>query len=410
MSSSNLNCLIISFYFPPYQRVGGRRWAKHFKYFNKENINSCVLTVEFLNSVSSWDKDIADYKERITRVKLRENQIPYFKKVLPQGFTDKLKWKLSLYTWTVKKHFLKGNYNDVSINMVNDFYNAAQKIIKDKSINTIIVSVGPFRYSEILIQLKKNFPKIKYVIDFRDYWEDGFSSLSSKQVAFENELQNAVVKTVDLILTPNMEMKNHYQKTYHKNTYCLPHCFDEEEIHINNNISKNSFIKFLYGGAFYNDIGENIDLIKKVINEVSAHNKISADFYVSIKGYEQELNHPFIKRFDFIDTSEYFSKVQEADYVILILPPNRVNAMSSKFFELVALRKPILYFGGVGDVSEYLIKYRLGYHITSENLTTSVDEILSNITTQNIPDKNYDVSIHTFKEQTKLLTDTLNQL
>jgi type III secretion system FlhB-like substrate exporter len=84
--------------------------------------------------------------------------------------------------------------------------------------------------------------------------------------------------------------------------------------------------------------------------------------------------------------------------------------MSSKFFELVALRKPILYFGEKGEVSDYIVKHRLGYHINLENITTIINNIYNNLTTQQIPDRNYDVSSHTFNYQTKLLIETLEEL
>ena len=410
MESNELNILVISFYFPPYKRVGGRRWAKHCKYLNRLGINTFVLTGEFPNSVSSWDKDITEYCDNVYRIKLKEGHLPYFKTKLPSGFIDKIKWKLSLLKWNFTKKKLKGNYNDVSVNAVNDFCNKAILIIESKSINTVILSVGPFRYSEILVILKNKYPEIKFVIDYRDYWEDGYADLSPKQISYENKIQTSVVDSVDLILTPNMDMKKHYSVSFNKNTFCLAHCFDKDEILENNALQNTSVIKLLYGGAFYSNISENIDLIKKLIDGLTLKLPVIADFYVSIKGYEKELEHSLIKRFDFIDTEEYFLKVHESNYVILILPPNRVNAMSSKFFELVALRKPILYFGGEGEVSEYLIKQRLGYHVTSTNLNKLVDVIYNNIQSQQIPDKNYDISQHSFEHHTKLLVDKLKSL
>jgi hypothetical protein len=166
----------------------------------------------------------------------------------------------------------------------------------------------------------------------------------------------------------------------------------------------------IYGGAFYKEIDSSIDLIKKCVDQLAHHTKVEVEFYVSVKGYEKELEHPFIKRFGFIDSEKYFTKVQESNYVILILPPNRVNAMSSKFFELVALRKPILYFGGEGDVSNYLISNRLGYHVTKANINSISNEIFNNIETKQVPDIHFDVSMNSFEHQTKLLATKIKSL
>ena len=76
--------LVISFLFPPFKRVGGRRWAKHCKYFEKENINYHVLAGNFTGT-SPWDEDVKLFEDRITRVDLTEPRMPYFKKKLPSN-------------------------------------------------------------------------------------------------------------------------------------------------------------------------------------------------------------------------------------------------------------------------------------------------------------------------------------
>ena len=86
----NVNVLLISFYFPPYNRVGGRRWAKHCKYLKREGFNINVLCKNFENSTSSWDKDTFEYKKSITRIKLQEIKTPYFKKELPKTILSKI--------------------------------------------------------------------------------------------------------------------------------------------------------------------------------------------------------------------------------------------------------------------------------------------------------------------------------
>jgi hypothetical protein len=373
-------------------------------------IETHVLSKKFLGLSSSWDKDILKYEKNITRINIPEPRVPYFKKKLPKTILEKIRWKLSYWKFRIM-HVQPITSNNISANTGPLFFEAAVPIILKQSINTVILSIGPYKYSEVLILLKAQFPYIKIILDDRDYWNEVFEKLNSTQLLAEKEFQKNVMNSVDLILTPYQEMKVKYETSFNKRVYCLPHCFDTDDIQNSSSSAKTDTIKIIYGGAFYSNIEDNIILIKEIVSQLSGRGKkVDVNFFVSVKGYEKELEHPLIKRFDFIDSVEYFSKIQQSDYVILILPPNRVNAMSSKFFELVALRKPILYFGGSGDVSEYLIKYRLGYHITPEKLTTSVDEILNNISTQNIPDKNYDVSLHTFKYQTKLLVDTLEEL
>jgi hypothetical protein len=405
----SLNILIISFYFPPYDKVGGRRWAKHAKYFERLNIKLNVLAGGF-EGVSPWDKDIKSYESKITRVNIEKQQQLYHKRKLPNNIFQKVLWKLSLLFWEIKKNKLKGNYNDPSIGYEAKFYNKAKEIIQKEKSTVVIVSVGPFNYAGMIPRLKTDFPDIKFVIDYRDYWEDVFVWLNKRQIQTEVKIQQNILSNIDLVLSPNSEMKNYYSKKFNRPSYLLPHCIDADdilEISVNNNSGK---IKLLYGGAFYDDIEENIELIKSYIDKIKEQNPVDVEFYVSVKGYEKELVHPNIKRFDFIGSQDYFKKVLEADYVILILPPNRVNAMSSKFYELVAFRKPILYFGNEGDVSDFIIKNKLGFHITKDNIEGQVKSSIQNKKDLLVPDLNYDISKHTFEYQTKELIKELEKL
>lgn len=410
LEDKQLHILIISFYFPPYNKVGGRRWAKHYKYMRRSSITAHVLTGHF-NGTSPWDKDIEPWKDNIFRIDHRVSERPYHLRTLPRNILEKIRWKLSLLKFEKKKNAWEGNYNDLSRGSEALYLSKAAEIIRAKHINTLILSAGPFSYSSIIPELKKQFPHVKFVLDFRDYWEDSLVGLNPAQVSFEKKLQQNVLASVDLVLSPNEEMQVYYAEQMKQNSWCLPHCYDEDDIRIDE-ISKaqtHSGISLIYGGAFYNGIEENITNIKELINQLMQTQNVKAEFYVSVKGFEAELSHPAITRHGFMDSHTYFEKVKQADYAILILPPNRVNAMSSKFYELLALRKPILYFGGKGAVSDFLVQYQLGFHITAENITEQAKRMLSNLQTRLIPGS-YPIENHTFAFHTKALCAQLEQL
>lgn len=410
MGLERLKVLVVSFYFPPYNKVGGRRWAKHCKYFKKQNVDFEVLCSDFTGT-SAWDKDLKSYENQIHRVNTIRKYWPYHLRTLPRNIPEKMVWKLSLLFWEWKKKRLEGNYFDASAGNEETFFKHASSLVKNKKINTVILSGGPFKYAIILPKLKKEFPQVKFIMDYRDYWEDGFVGLSDKQIQYEKKIQQEVLDAVDLILSPNEEMEKHYASSG-KPSYLLPHCFDYEDLP---NVSKNSkppsqVIKLLYGGAFYAGLEENLELIKNFVDTLNGYKPSKAEFYVSIKGYENVLSHPNISRHGFINSEEYFQKIAESDYVLVILPPNRVNAMSSKFYELVAMRKPILYFGAKGTVSEFIEKYNLGFHITAETLDKKAELVVKNISEKKIPDLSYNISNHSFELQTKKLIQQLQLL
>lgn len=398
-----MKILIVSFYFPPYSKVGGRRWAKHCKYLYKSDIYFKVIAGDF-DGASPWDRDIKLFEDRIIRVPIIRKNRPFHIRKLPKTILEKIYWKASYIIWEIRKPRLKGNYMDVSVGNEERFYNTTREILGKEKFDIVLLSGGPFLYSKMIPDLRKQFSDVKYVMDYRDYWEDAFTHLSSEQIRSEKELQNKVVKDLDLIITPNEEMSQHFNATFNKNVYTLPHCYDPEDLNIDQAIEKKTqTIKVVYGGAFYRGIEKQLYQIKQLLDLLNDNTSTSCDFYVSIKGFESELLHPLIKRHDYVMADEYFNIVIQADYVLLILADDRVNAMSSKFFELVALRKPILYFGGKGLVSEFLLSNNLGFHITDQNITVQSKAILKNLQSKEIPDLSYDISKHSFEYQTKLL-------
>jgi hypothetical protein len=410
-----LNILVISYYFPPYKRVGGRRWAKHCKYLNRMGVNTHVLTGEFLNSTSSWDKDILEYNENITRVKLEEIRPPYFKNKLPDNFISKIKWKLSLIFWNFKKKYLTGNYNDPSGSSMNDFFIAAKKIITEKSINTVILSVGPFHYSDILVSLKREFSDVKYVIDYRDLREYNLDNLTTKQRLFESKAQKKVLASVDLIVTVNDFISGQLSLISPDcKIFTMPHCVDDDFYNMNmNNHKTSSYKKFIYGGDLYGgleaEVHTFIDFMKNYENKCG--DECIAELYLTYPAYADIFaNYPAVKTSPLLMLDDYQLRLADADFILLFRPQWSLDSFSSKFFELLCLRKPILYFGAKGVVSEFLLSNKLGLHVTKDNINEMSELLNQNTVTREIPDLNYDIYKHSFEYQTKLLIETLEEL
>lgn len=408
-----MNVLVISYFFPPFNRVGGRRWAKHTKYLNRMGLNSFVLTGEFKNTSSAWDDDIKEYKDKITRINLVEKSTPFFKTKLPKDFIEKLKWKTSLISWRVTKNFLKGNYNDISINCIDAFFAAADELIKKNKIDIVLLSVGPFRYSQIILQLKANHPNVKFVIDYRDKWEDGFLGLNEQQIKFETQQQINILNNVDLVLTVNENISENIKRINSRvKVYTLPHCVDDDffNLKVQKQVkSDTNKDKFIYGGELYNGLDEEVKTFIAFFDRYKSKvkNSCEAMFYLSYPTYSKLLNSDGIKVSDLLPKEQYISQIKESNFILLFRPNWSAEAFSSKFFEILCLRKPILYFGNEGAVSEFLIKNKLGYHIRSQNLNESIEEILNNKETKHIPNLSYDLSKHTFEHHTVLLAEQL---
>jgi len=88
----NNKVLIISYYFPPFQRVGGRRWAKHAKFLYKKGVDFKVLTGLYYGD-SPWSSDIEEFENKIDQELKNHNCqiicLAGFMRILTKNFTDK---------------------------------------------------------------------------------------------------------------------------------------------------------------------------------------------------------------------------------------------------------------------------------------------------------------------------------
>ncbi len=411
------NLLVISYYFPPYKRVGGRRWAKHAKYLNRLGKTTYILTGEFPDSNSSWDEDIIEYQDKITRVPLVPAYKPYFQTTLPRHIADKLRWKWSYHSWQFRKKRLKGNYTDISFPNKEKFYEKAKQLIREKQIDTVILSVGPFDYSSIIPLLRQEYPAVKFVIDYRDKREDSYEGLTAEQIRYEVLQEETVLDAVDLVLTVNNDVSDTIRKIRPQaKIITLPHCVDNDFFSLSKlppvPVPSSDTNRFIYGGELYNGMEHEVETFTRFLNlyRKQTEKNHEAFFYVPYPAYSTLLEAGGVHVSGFLKKEDYIAGLQKSSFILLFRPSWSAEAFSSKFFEILCLRKPVLYFGKEGSVSEFLIKNKLGFHIREENLEAAFSAIRGNEITQQIPDQGYDFSKHTFESCTRELLEHISHL
>ncbi|MCF8422784.1 MAG: hypothetical protein K9H41_00425 [Bacteroidia bacterium] len=398
------NTLFISFYFPPFARVGGRRWAKHIKYFQRFGEKFKVLAGDF-EGKSPWDDDVKSYESKITRLPITI-YYPYYKRVLPKNVFQKIKWKISLkYNNFLEKKY-PGNFWDDSRAYENKFYLKALDIIKREKISHICLSVGPFAYASILPKLKKEITELKITLDYRDYWHDCFDSLSKGKRLEEIQKQKSVLNVVDLVLAPNKEMCHYFEKEFNINTYLLPHCIDEDFL----SITETKFVQFdkkryviLYGGNLYDNMEP---YILKLINLIKELKKSGTEVEFKLLTMQPSYVDLFRKNNINIEVNSllpipaFIELATKSDLILLMRPDWSPNAFSTKFFESVALRKPILYIGPNGEVNEFIKNNRLGFILAENSEKEMASILLNNALSHDIPDTRFSLDNNTFDLQT----------
>jgi glycosyltransferase involved in cell wall biosynthesis len=397
--SQKKNILIVSFFFPPYKRVGGRRWAKFAKYLVRNGHAVKILCAQLSNSdTSPWDRDVEPFEKEITRIPV-EHKVPYFKgNMSPASFLGKIRYRLSMLSYKNRLRSIAGDMNDLSIGSENLFANKAEELIKQFDLRNLVLSGGPFRYITAVAQLKRKYPTLNLIIDLRDFWSDNMTTLSPERRGYEEKLEQETLLLADHIITPAERIQSRIAEKYPQlkaKIKVIPHGYDPDDFGGIESVSKKpeSVFKLIYAGSLYAEMQSEMQTLANLIGHIKKSGvPVMADLYT----FQTDYKHIFTQagldenvKYHFpIDSKELFNKISEDYDAVLVLLSGRAMTQhfkSSKFYELVYLKKPIVYIGPQGDVSDFTEEKQLGFYVNPKTIIPDAERILSNWQTCKIP-------------------------
>lgn len=385
----NKNILIISYTFPPYPGVGGRRWAKFAKYLTKLGYTVHVICSENpFNKESEWLKDIP------SSLKIYKLPVKYPKSLIlfPTNIIGKIRYRFDKY---LVKIFGNGNYYDRTIFWENNLITLAQKIIKQYNISNVIATGAPFHILGHSIKLKDIFPQINLMIDFRDYWVNDtsisvHSHLSENRKRFEEKLEKMVVEKADIVFTVADVMTHYFKEKYNKEAcYTLINGFDEDDFEIIKNTYKevDDTIKFVYTGSLYNQIDYVFvplcDALLKLKNEnFEIYQSLNFNFYgnqpIKYKNMVRDKKIDVIKFHPQVSLKDALLKIFNSDYCMLFLNQNYNFSLSTKFCEYIALNKKIAVFSDKGNATEFIVSKKMGFWLNPDTIYNDLLYVIKN--------------------------------
>lgn len=401
--------LIVNYYFPPFHRVGGRRWAKFAKYLFRRGWDVHVVAGDFPGSVSPWDKDTELYRDRIHRVTRKPLPLPFFKQKLPTNPIEKIRWKLSqwFFEFYTKKNYV-GDYTDPSYLDGPAFVCATIKVLKENpQISSVILSVGPYNYAMEVLQIKDQFPDVKFILDFRDVWI-ALPGLTSKQsielASFKHKLHNSP----HYFLTVSDIITNDLKANYPQPALTLPHAIDEDDFINLPELKPEPYkLLFVYGGDLYRDNQHRLTLLNELLVYLTKRGyNAEAVFYSDPRKHPKKVwsNLRFEKS---ILLDEFFQKVLKSDFALVVRGDATVNQFTTKIFELVKLQRPILIVDKDQPELRFIKSKGLGLGLTHKNEIPELAEAIIRQKEQPYLPLDYDLTIHTIKHTTTILEDYL---
>ena len=426
--------LIVTYYWIPSGGAGVQRWVKFTKYLRDFGWEPVIYTPENPEYPAidySFEKDIPSDIEVIKTpiwepYDLYRNIMGKKGESINAGFISENKksgWKDKLSIW------IRGNFliPDPRRFWIKSSVKFLSEYLKENRVDAIISTGPPHSMHLIALGVKKHFPDLPWLADFRDPWTniDFYNELNLTFIAdkIHHRLEKKVVRNTDCLVTVSQGWMNGFLAMKPKKTKVITNGFDAADIHVGDiepdkkfsishigtlNAARNPKILWEVLGEMCNENAEfradlQIQLIGKVDYSVTEQLKSA--------GLENQLN-----KIDYLPHQQAIEK-QQSSQILLLLINQSANAngiLTGKFYEYMASRRPILAIGPTnGDAAAVLNETQAGKMVDfddKENTKKIVLEYYRLYKNEALTVQSNAIMQYSRKSLTGELSKTLNEL
>ena len=367
--------LIITYYWIPSGGAGVQRWVKFAKYLRQYGWEPIIYTPqnpEYPSIDHSFEKDIpADITVLKTPIwepyNVYRNLTGKKNQAINAGFISENKkqgWKDKLSIW-IRGNFLIPDPRRFWIKPSVGFLSG---YLKENPVDAIITTGPPHSMHLIGMGLKKNFPSLPWVADFRDPWTniDFYKDLNLTWFAdkIHHKLEREVLQKADTVLVVSRGMEEEFAPMRPKKLQVITNGYDESDAQVGP-LTLDGKFSISHIGTL--NAARNPRIVWKVLSEICAENvafkndlqiqlvgKVDFSVLEDIQSYGLQEQ---LLKIDYLSHSEAITK-QNSSQVLMLLINQSGNAkgiLTGKFFEYLAAKRPILAVGPTdGDAAVVL--------------------------------------------------------
>lgn len=233
--------LIITYYWIPSGGAGVQRWVKFTKYLRLYGWEPIIYTPENPEYPSTDNSFLEDIPSDITVLKTPIWE-PYtiYKRLLGKkdqkinaGFISenkKLGWKEKFSIWIRGNFFIpdpRRFWIKPSVNYLNAY-------MRENQIDAVISTGPPHSMHLIAFGLRKQFPSIPWIADFRDPWTniDFYKELNLSWLSdrIHRHLEKKVVQSADSVVVVSNGMKEEFEQIKPKQLTVITNGYDESDV------------------------------------------------------------------------------------------------------------------------------------------------------------------------------------
>jgi Glycosyltransferase Family 4 len=386
---ADLNVLLITFGFPPAGGVGVLRALSLAKYLPETGIRMDVLCARNAPAVGKDPTLLQQVPTRVTVHRCWTLDLPFavrkaMKKAMsgkgvPQQASIAVPGKASVVQRF--KRFV-GNLllPDPQVGWLPFAFPAARRIIRQRKIDLVLVTVPPFSTARLVGKLREAFPALPIVLDFRDEWltttielvmfnkNDRARTVAQHDEAIAVRAASAVVMVTEAALR---EIRGRYPDVDQTKFFCVPNGYDTIASHNQVNARTTGMTVLTYLGSVYGstDPMKFVEAVRGLPGDVRRRLKIRFIGRIETDAYRNALLSlgDTVELRGFIPQAEALRAIDDTTYLLLITR-DHIN-VSAKFYDYLGGGKPIL--AAVqpdGDVRHLLEETKAGWWADGGNV------------------------------------------
>jgi hypothetical protein len=384
-----LNVLLITFSFPPAGGVGVLRALSLAKYLPENNIRLDVLTARNAPAVGKDLSLLQQVPAGVTVHKAWTLDLPFaMRKALKKavaGNSAKPAGSAANSAKPGRSNFLKQTVGDMllpdpQVGWLPFALPAARRIIRNRKIDLVLITVPPFSTVLLVSKLRKAFPVLPIVLDFRDEWLTTTINLVSfnknekaRQIAQQAEAEAVRDATAVVAVTEaaRREIRSRYPAETEEKFLCVPNGYDlPSQTNAASNTAAasptdpNEKIVLTYIGSVYGstDPSTFIEAVLGLPQPLRARLHVRFIGHIETPAYREALLSlgETIELCGFVPQATALQAIQHTTYLLLITH-DRIN-VAAKLYDYLGGGKPIL--AAVhrdGDVRRLLEETRAGW-------------------------------------------------
>ncbi len=389
---SALNVLLVTYAFPPAGGVNTLRAASLARYFPSEGIRLDILTTRNPSSVGKDASHLREIPPEVTIHRTATLDLPFgIKKRLKRLITGSRppSTHAAMNAPHGKPSFLKRFLQDFllpdpQVTWLPVLRRAARRIVKERNIDLVLITAAPFSVLLVAEKLRREFPDLPIVLDFRDEWLSTSFDVASFQFSGTERYRNFAIQAeakavasatvvVSVTEAARREICDRYSNQPESKFLHIANGFDATRISRSapaHAVRRDGKIVVTYIGSVYASTEPTmlVEALKSLPAEMKSRFAIRFIGHIEEPRYLEALLQlgDMVELKGYLPQHEALAAMSETDYVLLVTH-DRLN-ISAKFYDYIGAGKPILAcVHPQGDVRRLLEELRAGWWADSRD-------------------------------------------